>query len=109
MGSRGARNNQVYQSGYVEIVEAPKVSSGSSGRASTAGSANSAGGYQEPSNNSIYKSYGGYKNFLHTHDLRIWNPEDVDAGHKIVAEIKDHMRQEATQDPARSNTNQSRK
>jgi hypothetical protein len=102
MGSRDAPKRSY--TGYANAeVNAPKQPSSAS---STAGSGKPAGAYKEPSNNSIYKDYGGYMNFLHCHGLRVWNMEDVDEGHKIVDEIKQNMREdhEAAQAAAKPTT-----
>ncbi|KAI0075890.1 hypothetical protein K474DRAFT_1566846, partial [Panus rudis PR-1116 ss-1] len=37
-----------------------------------------------PSANSIYESYGGWQNFMHSHGLKTWDDDDVEEGHAIV-------------------------
>ncbi|KAF9456842.1 hypothetical protein BDZ94DRAFT_1274639 [Collybia nuda] len=57
-------------------------------------SSNTSNAYAEKSNNSYYKSYGGWPNFMASHGLKPWNPDDVEEGHQIIQAFKDHDRQD---------------
>ncbi|KAL4251648.1 hypothetical protein ABKN59_003777 [Abortiporus biennis] len=52
-----------------------KKSSGSRAKSSSDG---------KPSKYSIYKSYGGWPNFMHSHGLKTWDHDDVEEGNRIV-------------------------
>ncbi|KAL4254884.1 hypothetical protein ABKN59_004290 [Abortiporus biennis] len=41
------------------------------------------------SNNSLYRSYGGWPNYMHSHGLRPWNVDDVDEGRAITQALQD--------------------
>jgi hypothetical protein len=47
------------------------------------------------SHNSIYKSYGGYQNFMHSSGLQMWNQEDHDEAKSIAQAFVDADRQAA--------------
>ncbi|THH33190.1 hypothetical protein EUX98_g945 [Antrodiella citrinella] len=46
----------------------------------------------KPSLNSVYKSYGGWPNFMHSHGLKTWDMDDVDEGHRIAEAMLEHDR-----------------
>lgn len=55
--------------------------------ASSKPSASKASTEKQPTLNTVYKSYGGFQNFLHSYGLRLWNPDDVEEGKAIAAEM----------------------
>ncbi|KAF8980155.1 hypothetical protein BDQ17DRAFT_1380899 [Cyathus striatus] len=48
--------------------------------------------YTPPSNNSYYKPYGGWPNFMASYGLKPWDDDDVQEGHAIVDAFKEQDR-----------------
>ncbi|EKM79752.1 hypothetical protein AGABI1DRAFT_113057 [Agaricus bisporus var. burnettii JB137-S8] len=46
------------------------------------------------SNNSYYKAYGGWPNFMHSHGLKPWDLDDVEEGRAILEAMKAYDREE---------------
>ncbi|KAK0472049.1 hypothetical protein IW261DRAFT_1509814 [Armillaria novae-zelandiae] len=50
--------------------------------------------YQPKSNNSYYKSFGGYNNFMHSSGLKPGHMDDVKEGKAIIQTFKEQDRLE---------------
>jgi hypothetical protein len=44
--------------------------------------------YVPPSNNSIYRPFGGWPGFMHSYGLKPSDPDDVEEGKRIVEGLK---------------------
>ena len=47
--------------------------------------------WRKISNYSVYKSWGGQRNFMHSYGLKEYEPDDDDTKHQIVDGIKEGM------------------
>lgn len=50
---------------------------------------------KQPSNNSVYKSSGGSKNFVESYGGRLWNDADVQEAKAVGAAMKQYDAQQA--------------
>lgn len=64
----------------------------SSSKSTSHSSSDDSGTYEEPSNNSIYREYGGWPNYMHSHGLKPWDLDDVEEGKAITQAYKDMHR-----------------
>jgi hypothetical protein len=46
--------------------------------------------YVPPSNADIYRPFGGWNGFMHSHGLKTWNLDDVEEGKQIVEQMKEN-------------------
>jgi hypothetical protein len=56
--------------------------------------------YVPPSNNDIYRPWGGWQGFMHSHGLKPWNTDDVEEGKQIRDAMKEQHRRDWEEEQA---------
>jgi len=59
-------------------------------------------GSKNPANDSVYKSFGGYRNFMHSYGLKPGDVDDVLQGEEIANEMREYDAEQASESATES-------